>query len=273
MTNQQNQPNPSQPAAGQPNQAGQPNNTQNSLASRLANRLAGNNQPNAQNAQQAQAANTNTNNNPFNRPAAQRPSSNQQSQTSPPPPQNRFASGQNQRSWTIQPIHKTVVRFDLKGLGDPFYRLLGYPMNPEYGEFKAVTAALEQGGEAVREIEAVLAKSWAQYQLQGAILMYSWNSDAWKTIVAPPAAPAPQEGDDDQSNQTNQTPPPAPINFACLRAIDLALVLNVLARSRSQVLLTRAPAIFAQQYLNRSLMSDDPRLVALAKATGYLEEG
>jgi hypothetical protein len=48
--------------------------------------------------------------------------------------------------------------------------------------------------------------------------------------------------------------------------------LNVLARSRSQVLLTRAPLVFSQQYLNRSMMTDDPRLVALVKATGYLEE-
>ncbi|HEX2622820.1 MAG TPA: hypothetical protein VHL11_21825, partial [Phototrophicaceae bacterium] len=66
---------------------------------------------------------------------------------------------------------------------------------------------------------------------------------------------------------------PAPVaTFSCLRAIDLHLVLNVLARSRSQVLLTRAPLVFSQQYLNRSMMTDDPRLVALVKATGYLEE-
>ncbi|MEL6268170.1 MAG: hypothetical protein AAFR22_00005, partial [Chloroflexota bacterium] len=32
----------------------------------------------------------------------------------------------------IMPMDTTLVRFSLHGMGDPFYRLLGHEMNPEF---------------------------------------------------------------------------------------------------------------------------------------------
>ena len=51
-------------------------------------------------------------------------------------------------------------------------------------------------------------------------------------------------------------------------ATDRLLVVNVLARARAAVLLAGAPAVLDPEYLGRDLASDDPRLVALVKATG-----
>jgi hypothetical protein len=223
---------------------------QNNNSNSLANRLAAN--------QQQQSGSNN------NAPSANQPRSPFGRSNSTPPA--RFGQ-QNMRTWIMQPMHKTVVRFELKGLGDPFYRLLGSEMNPEYGDYKAVSAALEKRVERTGDLEALLNSAWASYKLQGATLVYNWNGDMWKALNTPPV----QQSENEDESQQN--PLPAPITFTCLRAIDLQLVLNVLARSRSQVLLTRAPLVFSQEYLNRSLMSDDPRLVALAKATGFLEEG
>lgn len=204
--------------------------------------------------------------------------------STPQRPNNPFANANannqnnNQRTWTIQPAYKTVVRFDLRGLGDPFYRLMGQELNPDFGDSRALSRALEQGGEPVEKLQTLLDEAWTRFDLQGAVLVYNWNSEVWKTIAFPdhgqPPAPPDNQGDADDftDDNTANNQPPKPL-FQCLRAIDLALVINVLGRSRSQLLIARAPLLMAQQYLNRSIMSDDPRLVALTRATGFIEEG
>ncbi|MBC8171426.1 MAG: hypothetical protein H7X77_07125, partial [Anaerolineae bacterium] len=160
--------NPNPPAPNQ-QQSG------NSLASRLnGNRQAANQQQQQTNQAAPQANNgaTANNNSPFSGNSAP---------PRPAPPAPRFgaaAQNNNLRTWTMQPIQKTVVRFELRGLGDPFYRLLGHELNPEFGDFKKVTALLEKGGEAVRELEATLNQTWESYRLQGAMLVYNWNADS-----------------------------------------------------------------------------------------------
>jgi hypothetical protein len=204
---------------------------------------------------------------PPSRPPFGRPNNPPASQPSQPSRLGSPFGTQNQRGWQMQPIQKTVVRFDLRGMGDPFYRILGRDLQAEYGDLKVLAAALEKGDESTHELQVALNKAWESYRLQGAALVYNWNADTWRNVTTPPPAPAQENGEE----ELQQTPPP-PVLFTSLRSIDLQLILNVLTRSRSQVLLTRAPIVFSQEYLTRSLMSDDPRLVLLAKATGYLEE-
>jgi hypothetical protein len=198
----------------------------------------------------------------------QRPANNPFANANANPPQN------NQRLWTIQPAYKTVVRFELRGLGDPFFRLMGDALNAEYGDHRALTRALEAGGEPVEKLVTLLDESWIRFDLQGAVLIYNWNAESWRAIAFPDQ-PAPQnaQGDaDDFTDDSNASPAPKAL-FHCLRALDLGLVMNVLGRSRSQLLIAHAPLLLAQQYMNRSIMTDDPRLVALVRATGYIEEG
>ena len=87
-------------------------------------------------------------------------------------------------------------------------------------------------------LEAELDAAWAGYGLTGAALVFPWH--ARHTVVY-------------------RRP---------VTATDRLLVVNVLARARTAVLLGRAPVVLGHEYLRRDLASDDPRLVALAEATG-----
>lgn len=190
---------------------------------------------------------------------------------------NPFGS-QQQTNWTFSPVRKTVARFHLDGLGDPFYKLLGHAINTDLNNGRAVAAALENGGEPVEQIQVILDQVWDSHKLTGAMLVYRWEQEAWKTLET--ATPMPlkmeddifsEDSDDDKDKKEEQKAPPPP-DYVCLRALDLQLVLNILGRSRSQLLLATAPLVFSREYLNRSLVIDDPRVVALVRATGYLQE-
>ncbi|MBC7871767.1 MAG: hypothetical protein H7Y09_13065, partial [Chitinophagaceae bacterium] len=56
----------------------------------------------------------------------------------------------------LLPLGRSVVRFELDGLGDPFYRLLGHPLNPDLSSGKAIALVLEAGGENVSNLEKLL---------------------------------------------------------------------------------------------------------------------
>ena len=86
--------------------------------------------------------------------------------------------------------------------------------------------------------DAALDASWAGYGLTGAILVFPWSARH------------------------------AVVYERAFTATDRLLVLNVLARARAAVLLAGADIVLDPQYLRRDLASDDPRLVALAEATG-----
>ncbi len=177
------------------------------------------------------------------------------------------------------PLARSVVRFELDGLGDPFYRLLGHPLNPDLTSGKAIAQMLETGGENVSALEKLLETAWTGYALKGAALVYRWNQPTWKGLVIPYFVPPDENaqqnsttGQDDDELDAPSRPMPKPL-FSLFRAIDLQLVINVLARARSQVLLANAPLLFNQSYLTRSLVTDDARMVALARATGAIQEG
>jgi hypothetical protein len=209
-----------------------------------------------------------------------------------PQPQSRFGGRPNpfsqtqQLNWVLSPMGRKIVRFELSGLGDPFYRLLGHDINTDYADSRAVARALEVGGEHVEAIKQMLDDAWEGYKLNGAILVYTWKARPWANIARPVPTPNNDPADwledlddddkdentekaDDNAGKEKKEPPPA---FDTLRSMDLMLALNVLARSRSQLLLANAPLVFSQQYLNRSLVIDDPRLIALAQATGSIKD-
>lgn len=247
----------------------------------------------ANQSQPAAASNNNPPANPFQRnnqanQANQAAQPNPQGNANQPNQQNQGGSllnrsrpglgNQERVNNPVLPLGKTIVRFELNGLGDPFYRLLGHDLNSEMEDGQTIARLLEQGGESVKALEALLEKTWESYDVRGAMLVYRWQVQQVKAIqpqyIVPPDDPQnnPNAGQDDAQEDG---PPKAQLrpNFQVIRAIDLALVLNVLARARTQLLLAKAPLIFNQGYLNRVLCSDDPRLVALARATGAIQEG
>lgn len=194
----------------------------------------------------------------------------------PPPAPNPFrpappAPVTTQISWRIIPVQKAAVRFDMFGLGDPFFRVLGQPINPDYADLGKLVAAMEKGGEMVDALKAALDAAWARFNLKGAAMIYKWQASQWR-VISHPTTNKPR--DDDRDDDDNSTPAPShgkPI-YPCYRAIDPLLVMNVLARARTQLLIANAQPIFNFEYLNASIYTDDPRLIKLAMGTGYLVE-
>ncbi len=177
-------------------------------------------------------------------------------------------------------VHREIVRFSLEGLGDPFYRVLGHQMNPDMGDLNKLAVALEAGGEATQALIDRLDTDWRSYDLTGAMLIFRFDQKQTKALAKPLPMPTPIVPDDDEleyldidddDDDTTAAEKPSTATVQ-LRATDPALTLNVLARARSQVLLAEAPVVFGQEYLKRQIITDDPRLVAIARATGCLPD-
>jgi hypothetical protein len=185
--------------------------------------------------------------------------------------------------WEFVPIATTLVRLDLRGLGDPFHRLLGHPLNVEYGDLKNLSKVLEKGGDNVDELRAHLEKAWLNYGIAGAVLIYNWHDGAKNAVASRASVDKPVKLTNNTANNNDDDTLDDPDlgtleednrdAAVCLRAIDVTLVLNVLGRTRTNLLLGDAQLSFDRRLIERSLVTDDPRLVALAHATGCIEEG
>jgi hypothetical protein len=187
--------------------------------------------------------------------------------TPPPRPSSPFGArlGGNKMNWRIVPVVHELVRFDLNGLGDPFHRLLGRPLQVEMGDPEKAVEVMESSGSDVNAIVQKLELAWESYDLNGAMLVYTWRKDLRQMFAG--RVPTAEESEEEEHFDDEKRNPPA-----VLRAVDLLLVLNVLARTRARILLPTTPPAMQKEFLLQSLYSDDPRLVNLAKATGCFEE-
>ena len=168
--------------------------------------------------------------------------------------------------YSLIPAGQTVMRFQLKGLGDPFHRLLGDPLNLDYGTPQKAAEVLHKD-EALRErVTVLLDEAWASYQLVGAMLLTPYEVAA--RVYTSPLHPVvlPDEDED------NPVPTPTPPKCEVVRAIDLALVLNILARVRDGILVAETPLALEPAFLDKTWVASEARLVALGRATGCLED-
>ena len=177
---------------------------------------------------------------------------------SQPASNSRFGSGLGSRfgpartSWEILPVSGTIVRFSLEGLGGSLQRLVGDKGSANSGNYETLLQSIEKNRESMKAIISSLNTAWEGYTLKGAMLVYPWEEERKQVILA--------------HARTNNT------RAVCLRAIDPLLVLNVLARARTNLLQPRAPLALEASYLERALLTDDSRLIKLAQLTGYIEE-
>jgi hypothetical protein len=174
-----------------------------------------------------------------------------------PPQSNPFGTlssrfGGSKVTWDIVPIYDTLVRFDLMGLGDPLYRLIKSKRRKDLSDLDAVIEALEETGPTLSAVTEQLDTVWESYHLRGAMLVYSWRDEVKQSVVA-------------QATTDKST-------LVCLSARDPLFVLNVLARARSHILLAGSPLALERAFLERVLIADDPRIVALAYSTGSVKE-
>lgn len=221
----------------------------------------------------------------FGRSSGSGPSSSGSSSpgSNPPRPPSRFGGGLGSRfgssnvEFEIQPVSDVFVRFDLNGLGDPFHRIMGAELNLAHSDPKHIIETIQAGSDLINSLVEQLEATWNSYTLTGAAIMYEWQDDIRRVIgIKPPITkPAADNNDfqDDDDEPTKVEPvKETRIPPTCLRAIDHALVINVLSRTRSGILLAGASMSLEAGFLDRSLITDDSRLVALARATGCLEE-
>ena len=151
--------------------------------------------------------------------------------------------------WAPPPEGRSLVRFDLAHVAGDVAATFGIRRRP--GRAAAVrvltdaaSACLPGVSDLVMEAERI----WARAGLRGAVLLVGWDE-----ALRRPA-------------RAGLRPP------RVLAATDLGLVLNVLGRAGTGLLLARAPLELHPARLGRALTTDDPRLVALARATGATEE-
>ena len=243
---------------------------------------------------QGQSSNQNQKPSPFGRgPSSSSSSSSSSSQSGSPSNSNnpfgnwrKRLNNANQQvlEWSVSPFSKVAVRFQLGGLGDPFHRLLGTDLDVELGNPQKVVELLQADDDLRTQLEAVLEEAWNAYGFRGAALMHPWNEGIRKALVHHPLPVDPpkkeESSDDEEEDLFDDDKKENPFaskdsgtrQIECLRAIDLGLVLNVLARVRSEVLVEQTPLALDPGFLDQAYVTDDPRLVAIARATGCIEE-
>jgi len=189
--------------------------------------------------------------------------------------------GRTSLDWTITPLHERAVRFSLEGLGDPFQRLLGLPLDIEMRSVENILKRLQSDEELAHQLEETLDEIWASYEFRGAALLSPYEDSTRRAYVdaIQPTAPPPEKNessDDEDEYYDDEDEEAKPVEIkpkvAKLRAIDLGLVLNVLARARANVLVGNTPLALEAGFLQQTLICDDPRIVAIAEATGSIDD-
>ena len=166
--------------------------------------------------------------------------------------QQRLQNPRNQAMWTLAPHSDTVVRISLKGLGNPLHKILGEDLSLQSHTADDIVAALDANPDAKEKLIAHLENTSSTYQLKGAILLYADEATVHRAYTEIPLpvveakAAAKQkkteESDADAESTDDQTEESPPVeednkqDATLLRAIDLAFVLNVLARARGTLL-------------------------------------
>jgi len=201
---------------------------------------------------------------------------------------SRFGS-REEVTWTVTPSHDSVVRISLSGLGDPVYRLLKQPINAEFSKPEKIIEALTNDPDLLEKLTEALNEAWEAYQFRGASIIYPWEDNIKKAFVAvphPTPPPPPKKEDDDDDEDYLEYDDDADDvaldwleklskgrqSIRTLRAVDAAFVLNVLARTRANVLVGNTPLALEAGFLEKTVLTDDPRIVELAQATGCIEE-
>lgn len=202
---------------------------------------------------------------------------------------SRFG-GREEVQWTITSAKKVAVRISLQGLGDPLHRLLGTPLNPELSNPAKVTKMLSKDESLQEKLAEVLNEAWEIYNLRGAMMLYPWDEHirkAFTDTIQPTPPPPPKKEDDsdddyedfDYEDEDDDDVPALPSFFArknkrvqLLRAIDVAFVMNILARARANVVVCNTPLALEPGFLEKTVICDDPRIIKIAQATGCIDE-
>lgn len=154
--------------------------------------------------------------------------------------------------WEILPLNDTLVCFDLPAVADALLAQHDLPDVEDAEPGDAFLSALENQKALAEIVKTELDDEWDTYHLRGAVLVYAWREDIRQAVNARLMA--------------------IKASGTYVRSLDPLLVLNVLARARTTLLLANAPLALERSFLNRAILSDDPRLVKLARSKPFSEE-
>ena len=190
------------------------------------------------------------------------PGSGKSSPFSPPrtsAPQSSGSGGLSGRfgakvNWTLVPALDEIVCFDVSALDAQGLQALDITpaSTTDTDPLVDILSVIEKDSAAAEKLKAQLDESWDSYQLHGALLVYLWREDLREGMAA----------------RLNALKRPA----IYMRASDPLLILNVLVRARTSLLLANAPLALERTFLERVVASDDPRLIALVRSSGFTEE-
>ncbi|GEM_PF-1394621 len=177
----------------------------------------------------------------------------------PPPPSgglfSRFGARAN---FEYLPLHDTLVMFSLADVAEALYTALDISMpvkedgTIEPKDFKPLIAALESSKALCDQLRVDMAAQWETIGLVGAVHVYDWREEV---KVA-----------------TNSRLQAIKAQPRFIRAADPMFVLNVLSRARSYLLLPDSAMALDRPFLERTLMSDDPRLLNAARNLNHKED-
>lgn len=165
-----------------------------------------------------------------------------------PPPGSLFSRLGARASYDYMPMHDMLVMFDMRDAAPALYELLNVPPpvkedgTSDVSDVRALITMLEKEKPLATALRTHLDQYWANFDIVGAIHVYDWREEVKQAAT-------------NRLNAVKQRP-----NF--IRAADPMLIVNILARSRSYLLIHGAALALDRPFLERIVMTDDPRILA-----------
>ncbi|MDX2159815.1 MAG: hypothetical protein SF162_00680 [bacterium] len=156
------------------------------------------------------------------------------------------------------PMHDLLLMFDLYDITPAAYYMFDIaPPSKEEGavdtaDSKALISIIERDKAVQERMRTALNAYWDGVRLVGAVHVYDWREEVKQAVT-------------NRLNAIKQPP-------RYVRASDPLLVLNILARARTSLLIHGAALALDRPFLERVVMTDDPRLVQLASASRLIED-
>ncbi len=172
------------------------------------------------------------------------------------PPGSLFSRLGARASYDYVPMHDMLVMFDMHDAAPAIYEMLGIapPVKddgtPDPADTRTLIATLDKDKALSSALRVQLDQFWGDFKIVGAVHVYDWREEVKQAAT-------------NRLNATKQRP-----NF--IRAADPMLIMNVLARARSYLLIHGAALALDRPFLERIVMTDDPRLLSVVTAGQHI---
>ncbi len=156
-------------------------------------------------------------------------------------------------------LTQEFVRFDIETILSDLASYFDQPID----NVSQLIRVLEQANQPkVRNLKIRLKRQWKKLDLSGVAMLAPWSTEYQQALKLQPTGLQIELGENEERERISSR---FGRRLTMWQATDMLLVLNVLTRSPSDILVMNREIVLETAFLSRSLVSDDPRLVALAK--------